>query len=89
MLFFGGGDIFAVIEDHYNYYNNDEIVSARGVSYIESAGESKHHFISPFKVDDPITDHVGQVQDNSLSESLTTPVSNISHLKIIYHNKLR
>ncbi len=48
-----------------------------GVNYIESTGEPKQHFRSPFKhvkVDDPITDHV---QDNSLSESLTiltTPV---------------
>ncbi len=54
---------------------NQEIESACGVNYIESAGEPKHHFISPFKVDDPITDHVSQVQDNSLSDSLTTPFS--------------
>ncbi len=40
-----------------------------------SSDKPKHHFISPFKVDDSITDHVSQVQDNSLSESLTTPVS--------------
>ncbi len=54
---------------------NEEIESIRGVNYIESAGEPKHHFIRFFKVDDPITDHVSQVQDNSLTESLTTPVS--------------
>ncbi len=55
--------------------HNEEIESARGVNYIESAGEPKHHFIGLFNVDDPITDHVSQVQDNILSESLTTPVS--------------
>ncbi len=55
--------------------HNEEIESAHRVNYIESAGEPKHHFISPFKVDKPITDHVSQVQDNSHSESLTTPVS--------------
>ncbi len=54
---------------------NEETESARGVNYTESAGEPKDHFISPFKVDDPITDHVRQVQDNSLCKSLTTPVS--------------
>ncbi len=54
--------------------HNEEIESASGVNYNESDDEPKHHFISPFKVDDPITDHVSQVQDNSLSESLTTPV---------------
>ncbi len=54
---------------------NEEIKSARGVNYMESTGEPKHHYISPFKVNDPITDHVSQVQDNSLSKSLTTPVS--------------
>ncbi len=54
---------------------NEVIENASGVNFIESAGEPKHHFISPFKVDEPITDHVSQVQGNSLSESLTTPVS--------------
>ncbi len=42
---------------------NEEIESACGVNYIESSGEPKDHFISPFKVDDPITYHVSQVQD--------------------------
>ncbi len=28
---------------------NEEIQSTRGVNYIESAGEPKDHFISPFK----------------------------------------
>ncbi len=60
---------------------NEEIESARRVNYIESAGEPKKHFISPFKVNDIITDYVSQVQDNNLSKLLTkhiTPENDIS-----------
>ncbi len=47
---------------------NEERESACGVNDIESAGEQKDHFISPFKVDDPITDHITHVQENSLNK---------------------